>query len=273
VYGGVLGSVIAGIPAFGPVVSWLLRGIRSRTRSFYRRDAPKAGPFELANGLLDFPGRGRRTLRGSGYRNHARGGEKSTPGSRCALSYRGPARGQPILSGADQGIRTGSAKSIVMADCHEQFLLADWVVLCWDLRPRLFWDFAASGAGRRRPGRHRYRMGAPQAARRRKTRRAQNRPAAGHIPPGIPSLDDATDSRPSRAMFCVPKGSTRRFSKPPPSRTVVMHQICVRSIVALRRIVYKIYKQYPCLAGQTLLRALATLVAASLRRHGRGARS
>jgi hypothetical protein len=43
-----------------------------------------------------------------------------------------------------------------------------------------------------------------------------------------------------------------RFSKPPPSRTVVMHQICVRSLVALRRIVYKIYKQYPCLAGQTL---------------------
>src|SRR6266436_7696937 len=32
-----------------------------------------------------------------------------------------------------------------------------------------------------------------------------------------------------------------------------MHQICVRSLVALRRIVYKIYQQYPCLAGQRSL--------------------
>ena len=32
-----------------------------------------------------------------------------------------------------------------------------------------------------------------------------------------------------------------------------MHQICVRSLVALRRIVYKIYKQYPCLAGRRSL--------------------
>src|SRR5882762_4843486 len=47
--------------------------------------------------------------------------------------------------------------------------------------------------------------------------------------------------------------ATWRFSKPPPSRTVVMHQICVRSLVALRRIVYKIYQQYPCLAGQRSL--------------------
>jgi hypothetical protein len=39
----------------------------------------------------------------------------------------------------------------------------------------------------------------------------------------------------------------------PPSRSVVMHQICVRSLVALRRIVYKIYKQYPCLAGRRSL--------------------
>jgi hypothetical protein len=86
-------------------------------------------------------------------------------------------------------------QSVVMAHCHEQFFLADWVVFCWDLRARLFWDFAASGAGRRRPDRHRDRMDAAEAARRRKTRRAQNRPAAGHIPPGILSLDDATDSR------------------------------------------------------------------------------
>src|SRR5580704_5272647 len=49
------------------------------------------------------------------------------------------------------------------------------------------------------------------------------------------------------------KVALRRFSKPPPSRTVVMHQICVRSLVALRRIVYKIYKQYPCLAGRRSL--------------------
>jgi multiple antibiotic resistance protein len=45
------------------------------------------------------------------YRPHARGGEKSAPGSRCALPQRGPARRQPLLSGADQGILTGSAKS------------------------------------------------------------------------------------------------------------------------------------------------------------------
>src|SRR5467141_3567230 len=136
------------------------------------------------------------SLRERSCRTHAGSGEKSTSGSRCALPYRGPARGQPLLSGADQGICTGSAKSIVMAHCHEQFFFAGWVVFCGDLCARLFWDFAASGAGRRRPDRHRDRMDAAETARRRKTRRAENRPAAGHIPPGILSLDDATDSRP-----------------------------------------------------------------------------
>jgi hypothetical protein len=38
----------------------------------------------------------------------------------------------------------------------------------------------------------------------------------------------------------------------PNRRTIVMHQICVRSVVALRRIVYKSYRQYACLAGQTV---------------------
>jgi hypothetical protein len=136
------------------------------------------------------------SLRERSYRTHARSGEKYTPGSRCALPHRGPARRQPLLSGADPGIRTGSAKSIVMAHCYEQFCLAGWVVFCWDLRARLFGDFPASGTGRRRPDRHRDRMDTAEAARRRKTRRAQNRRAAGHIPPGILSLDDATDSRP-----------------------------------------------------------------------------
>src|SRR6202165_413314 len=136
------------------------------------------------------------SLRERSYRTHARGGEKSTPGSRCALPHRGPARGQPLLSGADQGICTGSAKSIVMAHCHEQFFLAGWVVFCWDLCARLFWDFAASGAGRRRLDRHRDRMDIAETARCRNTRRAKTRPAAGHLPPGILPLDDATDSRP-----------------------------------------------------------------------------
>src|SRR5882724_11600143 len=83
-----------------------------------------------------------------------------------------------------------------MAHCHEQFFLAGWVVFCWELCARLFWDFAARRADWRRPDRHRDRMDAAEAARRRKARRAQNCPAAGHIPPGILSLDDATDSRP-----------------------------------------------------------------------------
>src|SRR6266478_4211538 len=135
-------------------------------------------------------------LRERSYRNHARSGGKSTPGSRCALPHCGSARRQPLLSGADEGILTGSAQSIIMAHCHEQFFLAGWVVFCWDLRARLFWDFAASGPGRRRHDRHRDRLDAPETTRRRKTRRAQNRPAAGHIPPRILSLDDATDSRP-----------------------------------------------------------------------------
>src|SRR5260370_42715176 len=104
------------------------------------------------------------SLREGPYRTHARGGQKSAPGSRCALAHRGPARRQPLLSGADQGILTGSAKSIVMAHCHEQFFPADWVVFCWDIRARLFWDFAASGAGRRRPDRHRHGMVLAEAA-------------------------------------------------------------------------------------------------------------
>src|SRR5229473_1043316 len=151
------------------------------------------------------------------YRTHARSGEKSTPGSRCAVPDRGPPRRQPLLSGADQGIRTGSAKSVVMAHCHEQFFLAGWVVFCWDLRARLFRDFAASGAGRRRPDRHRDRMDAAEAARRRKTRRAKNCPAAGHIPPGILSFDDATDSRPWIHLRGDHAGRERGSPSPVPS--------------------------------------------------------
>src|SRR6266481_30707 len=133
---------------------------------------------------------------GEKFLNHARSGEKSAPGSCCALSHCGPARGQPLLSGADPRILTGSPEGIVMAYCCEQFFLAGRVIFCRDICARLFWDFTASGAGRRRPYRHRDRMDAAEAARRRKTRRAQNRPATGHIQPGVLSLDDATDSRP-----------------------------------------------------------------------------
>src|SRR5260370_17285075 len=81
------------------------------------------------------------SLRERSYRTHARSREKSAPGSRGALSHCGPARRQPLFSSADQGILTGSAKSIVMAHCHEQFFPADWVVFCLDIRARLFWDF------------------------------------------------------------------------------------------------------------------------------------
>jgi multiple antibiotic resistance protein len=48
------------------------------------------------------------------------------------------------------------------------FFFAGCDVFCRDLRARLFWDFAASGAGRRRPDRHCDRMVAAEAARRRK---------------------------------------------------------------------------------------------------------
>src|SRR5260370_7932199 len=137
------------------------------------------------------------SLRQGSYRTHARSREKSAPGSRGAISHRGPARRQPLLSGADQGILAGSAKSIVVAHCHEQFFPADWVVFCWDLRARLFWHFVAGGAGRRRPDRHRDWMGAPETARRRETRRAKSCPAAGHLPPGLLSFDDAANRRPS----------------------------------------------------------------------------
>jgi len=37
------------------------------------------------------------SLRERSYRTHARGGEKSAPGSRCALSHRGPARRSPFF--------------------------------------------------------------------------------------------------------------------------------------------------------------------------------
>src|SRR5258708_17380546 len=84
------------------------------------------------------------SLRQGSYRTHARSREKSAPFSRGALSHRGPARRQPLLSGADQGILTVSAKSIGMSHCHEQFFLVDWVVFCWDILSHSFWDFAAS---------------------------------------------------------------------------------------------------------------------------------
>src|SRR5258708_36005069 len=57
---------------------------------------------------------------------YAGSGEEYTPGSQCAFSYRGPAWGQPLFSGADQRVRAGSAKSIGMAHCHKQFFLVGW---------------------------------------------------------------------------------------------------------------------------------------------------
>src|SRR3984885_3337459 len=131
-----------------------------------------------------------------GYGTHARSGAKSTPGSGDALPHCGPARRQPFLSGADQGILTGSAKSLVLAYCRQQFFLTGCDVFCRDLRARLFWDFASSSAGRRRPDRHCDRMDAAETARRRKRGCTENLPAAGYNPPGILSLDLATDRRP-----------------------------------------------------------------------------
>src|SRR3984957_4369370 len=90
--------------------------------------------------------------------NYARSGEKSTLGSRDALPHSGPARRQPLLSGTDPGILTGSAKSIVLAHCRQQFFPAGCDVFYRDLCARLFWDFAASGPGRRRSDRHCDRM-------------------------------------------------------------------------------------------------------------------
>lgn len=72
---------------------------------------------------------------------------------------------EAALSGADQGILTRSAKSIVLAHRPQQFFLAGCGVFCRDLHPRLFWYFAASGAGRRRSDRYCDRMDAAEARR------------------------------------------------------------------------------------------------------------
>lgn len=48
----------------------------------------------------------------SGYGTQARGGENSTPGSRDALPHRGPARRQPFLSGAEEGIPPEARKAL-----------------------------------------------------------------------------------------------------------------------------------------------------------------
>src|SRR5882672_234474 len=100
------------------------------------------------------------------YRTYAGSGENSTPRSQCALPHCGPARRQPVLFSADQRVRPGSAKSVVTAHRYEQFFLAGWVVFYWDLHSRLFGDFAASGAARRRTDRHRDGVDAAEAARR-----------------------------------------------------------------------------------------------------------
>src|SRR5258708_17917067 len=123
---------------------------------------------------------------------YAGSGEEYTPGSQWDFSYRGTAWGEPLFSGADQRVRAGSAKSIGMAHCHKQFFLVGWVVFYWDLHPRVFWNFAASGAGRRRTDRRRDGLGAVEPARRRKARRTPNGAAARHRPARPPSLGYAT---------------------------------------------------------------------------------
>jgi len=106
-----------------------------------------------------------------------------------------PLGGSPFFLALTREYAPEARRALSWRIAMNSFFLAGWVVFCWDLRARLFWDFTASGAGRRRPDCHRDRMDAVERARRRKTRGAQNRPAAGHIPPGILSLNDAADSR------------------------------------------------------------------------------
>src|ERR1700743_1402506 len=127
---------------------------------------------------------------------HARSSEKCPSGCRDALPHRRSAWRQPFLSGADQGLLTRSTKIIVWAHCRQQFCLAGCDVFCRDLRTRLFWVFAASSADRRRPDLHCDRLVAAVAERRVKTGGTENRPAAGHNPPGILSFDIATDRGP-----------------------------------------------------------------------------
>ena len=107
-----------------------------------------------------------------------------------------PLGGSPFFLALTREYSPEARKSIVLTHCRQQFLLAGCDVFCRDLRARLFWDFAASGAGRRRPDGCCDRMDAAEAARRRKTGRTENLPAGGHNPPGILSLDIATDRRP-----------------------------------------------------------------------------
>src|SRR5258708_34241354 len=73
---------------------------------------------------------------------YAGSGEEYTPGSQCAFSYRGPAWGQPLFSGADQRVRAGSAKRMGLAHCHKRFFLVGWVVFYWDLHPGVSWSVA-----------------------------------------------------------------------------------------------------------------------------------
>jgi hypothetical protein len=107
-----------------------------------------------------------------------------------------------------------SHSGIVLANCHEQFLLADWVVFCWDLRAGLFWDFAASGAGRRRPAGHGDRMDAAEATRRRKTRYAKSRPAAGHLPPAFYPLTMPLTVGPGSISVAITLGANGALHHP-----------------------------------------------------------
>ena len=107
-----------------------------------------------------------------------------------------PLGGSPYSLALTREYAWEARKALSWRIAMNKFFLAGWVVFCWRRCACLFRDFAASGSNRRRPDRDGDRMGAAEAARRRKTRRAQNRPDAGHIPPGILSLDHATDRRP-----------------------------------------------------------------------------
>src|SRR5713101_1264541 len=73
-----------------------------------------------------------------------------------------PLGGSPFFL-ALTGVRAGGAKSIVMANCHEQFRPAGGIVFCWDLHSGVLRDFVAGGAGRWRVDRRRDGMDVAEA--------------------------------------------------------------------------------------------------------------
>ena len=73
--------------------------------------------------------------------------------------------GKPRLSLVDEELFNPSAESAFATDRDEQFFLACWVVSDWNARSRIFRDFVAGGAGRRRINSHLDRLDDVEATR------------------------------------------------------------------------------------------------------------